>query len=305
MTDTLASARRYTALQFDSRAAILVSLFAVVIGGALAVRPALVATQGVESAVTGASTGEQAGIGVVWAIAEAIFAGLLLAGVLLWRRLPGWVRNIGRDLLTIAVWMTVGAWALANRQFHLALPVVLGLFAIAKAADEYDIWWLINNALAIGLAIYLAAFVGVILGPVVIAVGLVGLAVYDHVFANERDWMLNLAVWTIQRKLPMLVVVPNRWRQSWDDLAEEPEDMAEREDVFAIGMADLLLPAAFAVALAQTGRIGALSGAVVGTGIACFRLSWVSANGPKRGGAGLPSLTVGAVTGAVIGMGVA
>lgn len=303
MTDTLAAtARRYTALRFDHRAAVFVGLFALVIGGALTVRPMLVATGAAESAVGGSTTGQQAGIGVAWAVAEAVFAGLLLASLLLWRRLPAWIKAIARDALTIIVWMTVGAWALANRQFHLVLPVVLGLFVLAKAADEFDVWWFVNNVLAIGIAIYAAAGVGVILGPVIIGVGLVGLAVYDHAFANQRDWMFDLAAWTIRRKLPMLVVIPSRWREPWDELAEDAE-VEEREDIFGIGMADLLLPAAFAVALAHTGRVGPLYGAVAGTFVACFRLSWELDNGGS--GAGLPALTAGALAGAVIGLGVA
>lgn len=284
--------RHYCRLRGDWRAVTLVGLFMVVIGGALALRPALLAS-GTQSAVSGSSTASQAGAGVAWAVGEALFAGALLGVLLLVRRAPEWCQAIGRRAILIGFWVFVGFVAAPFVGAVGALALVLLAYISIQVLDHVGVYWVVNDLLALAAAVYFGAFVGIILGPVIIALGLVGLTAYDYYFADRKAWMFSLAAWTVRWKLPALFVAPTAWRFDWADIVDV-DDPAEDDIGFGIGMADLLLPAAFAVAVANTGGGLPLAGVIAGTLVACFRLSQKM---HERSGAGLPALTTGALGG--------
>lgn len=298
---------RYFEVEKDWRALALVSLFLVVIAGALTVRPWLL-SQGAESAVAGTSTTEQAAGGVVWALSEAVFAGVLLAVILLWRKLPEWVQDIVNDNLLIAVYMLVGASALAADAFGITAAAAMGALTVLKTADEFDVWWVVNDIAALGFAVVLGAFLGLVLGPWVLAVGLIGLSVYDYVFADRKSWMFTLGSAFIRWKLPVLFLVPTTVRFDWEKFGDALDGEVDEEDIpeigFGIGMADLAIPAALVVAIAGEATMSLSGGipvvaVVAGILVACFRVSWKMSN--EGGGAGLPPLTSGALGGWAIG----
>jgi presenilin-like A22 family membrane protease len=221
---------------------------------------------------------------------------LLLAA---WRYLPEWLQESLSRAGRYAVAVTIGAYGVATGSFWVVVGAGVGAILTAAIADELDCWWLFNNALALGLAIYFAAGTGIVLGPVIIGVGLVGLAVYDYVFADRAEWMFSLAESAMRRKLPLLVVVPPTVQYDWDAFIDREHG---DESGWGIGMADLLLPAAFAVSLVDAGGLLAV-GVTAGTLLACVRVSWKLEQG---GGAGLPPLVTGALGGwavaAVVGV---
>jgi presenilin-like A22 family membrane protease len=284
----------------------LVALFAVVIGGALLVRPMWI-SNGVEPAFSGATTGEQAAVGSAWAIAEAIFAAVLIAIILAYRWLPEWVQDIVNTVATVILWMILGAVALEAGQFWDYAFAGIGLIALLKTTEQFDVWWILNNMLALGIAIGMAAWIGVVLSPWILAIGLIGLSVYDYVFADRENWMFTLGGSFVRWRMPVLFVAPTTLRVDWDELADgmagELDDKAAPELGFGIGTADLMIPAAFVVSLVNAGPsiIEAITVFAVITGIlvACFRVSWKMVN--KGGGAGLPPLTSGAIGGWAIG----
>ncbi len=291
---SLVSAEGYRA---NRRTAGLVALFAVVIGGALLLRPEFVSS-GVEPAYTGTSSSEQAATGAVWVIAEVILAGGILVGLLCWRRLPEWLQESISPALRFAAVAFIGAYALSAGQLWLGIGTGFTFIFMSLVTDKFGVWWAINDLLAIGIAIFVAAAVGITLGPVILAVGLVGLTVYDYIFADRADWMFNLAAWTIRRRIPTLFIVPTTARLQWDDLEDALSGESDGDDPdeligWAIGMGDLLLPAAFAVSLVDAGGL-VVHGAVAGTFIACARVSWKMEQGA---GAGLPPLVSGALGG--------
>jgi len=296
-------ARRLLAVKADARALALIALFVAVIGASLAVRLTYFDASAVTSVATDASTGQQAAAGIAWAVIEAVFAAVLLAGIAVWKLAPDWVQGTFKDAMGIALWMFVGAYAFWREAFFVAVAGIVGVFVIAKLTDRVNLWWVVNDMLALALAVYLAVFVGVILSPIIIAAGLVGLTAYDYWFADRRTHMVELAGWTVRRKLPLLFVIPQTARLEWDALADRAEAADDLRPLlfFGIGMADLLLPAAFAVALAHSNALVPLAGAVAGVLVACFRVSWKMTNG---GGAGLPPLTAGALGGWAVGMAV-
>lgn len=299
--------RRFVQVKTDWRAVALALLFLVVISGALAIRPLLIAS-GTESAVEGASSSQQAAVGAGWAIAEATFAGLLVGVILVWRKLPEWVQEIVTDAMMIAGYMMFGVFAAEQSSFWSAAALIIGLVAVMNVADHFDVWWIANNLLALGLAIFVAG-VGIVLGPWVLAVGLIGLSLYDYWFADRESWMFTLGSGFLNWKVPVLFVIPKSIRLDWDELTEamsgeEVEDEDQAEIGFGIGTADLALPAAFVVALAGEISIGVSTGIPIvavtaGILVACARVSWKMAN--RGGGAGLPPLTSGAIGGWVIG----
>lgn len=293
-------------IQIDNRAVWLGILFLVVIDGAGAVALALTNMGAAEPAFQGASSSGQAAGGAAWAIGEALFAGVLLGCILLWRRFPEWLQNALMGAVKFGVPMLIGGYVVTKGLFWAGLIGVVGLVIVLKIAEAFDLWWVVNNLLALGLAMYVAASVGVVLGPLVIGVALVGLSVYDYLFADRRKWMFTLAAWTVRRKLPALFIVPSTWRLDWDELADSMEgDDEQAADVpveYGIGMADLALPAAFVVAVTHgSGSLYPWVGATAGILVACARVSFKLESG---GGAGLPPLTSGTIGGWAIAAGV-
>jgi len=279
-------------MNLDMTAVALVALFTVVIGAALALRPTSVAS-GASPALTESSARTQVAGGVIWAIAEAIFAAFLLGMLFLYRRLPEWLQDAVSTALSVAVLLTIGAYSVWTSQFGFILSALVGIILVGKALDEHDLWWVANDVLAIAIAAAVGVLAGTILPPVLIAAGLVGLTVYDYAFADRTEMMFVLA-----RRLPALFVVPASMRLDWetladaisDDVDEDPDELMR----FGIGMADLALPAAFAVSLAQTDAVVPLIGAMAGLTVACGRVSYKLSNG---GGAGLPPIVSGTLGG--------
>lgn len=290
-------------VQTDTKAAGLCLLFGVVITGALLVRPEAVAG-GTTSAVDGASTSQKATAGVAWALAEAAFAGILLGGVVLWRRFPEWLQEALWSGVKFGVPMAVGIAAASVSAGGFWLAVAVGMVIIGTAIDAFDCYWIINNILAVALAIYVGVAAGVVLGAVVIGVGLIGLTIYDYVFADRESWMFDLAGWTLRNRLPALFIVPSTWRLDWDDIATGFESDADTDPdeivSWGIGMADLALPAAFVVALAHGGSALPAYGAALGVFLASTRISKKLDDG---GGAGLPPITSGALGGWAVAAG--
>jgi len=281
----------------DLQAAGLIVLFGAVIGGSLLLRPTAIAS-GSTPAFQGSSTSTQVAGGIIWAIAEAIFAVVLLSLLVLWRRLPAWIQKALSRALAAGVLMVLGAYGVFTNQFLLLAGLVVGTIASVYALNAFDLWWIGNDVLALAVAVYIGVLAGVVLGPVVIAAGLIGLTAYDYLFADREDWMFQLAGWTVRRRFPMLFLVPSTMRLDWDDLCESfDEDSAVDTDAvlrFGVGTADLALPAAFAVALAQAGGGLPLLGALAGLAVACGRISHKLEQG---GGAGLPPIVSGTLGG--------
>jgi len=289
--------RQRLGFNVDLQAAGLVVLFGAVIGGALLLRPTAIAS-GSSPAFQGSSTSTQVAGGIIWAIAEAIFAVILLSLLVLWRRLPAWVQTSLSRALAAGVLMMLGAYGILSSQFLLLTGLVVGTVASVYALDSFDLWWIGNDVLALAVAVYIGVLAGVVLGPVVIAAGLIGLTAYDYLFADREDWMFQLAGWTVRRRFPMLFLVPSTTRLDWVVLSKSfDEDTAVETDAvlrFGVGTADLALPAAFAVALAQAGGGLPLFGALAGLVVACGRISHKLEQG---GGAGLPPIVSGTLGG--------
>jgi len=184
-----------------------------------------------------------------------------------------------------------------------------------KVVEEIGLWWVFNNILAFGLAIMGGAVLGIALNPIAIFVAFVLLTAYDHIFANQRNWMFSLAELIVKYRFPALFVIPAKLRFDWDDVFDtddESEEGAEDDDgeiesetvVWGIGTADLMIPAGFAGAVAveaqplSNASTVILVGVIAGILIACARLRYELEH--KGSGAGLPALAAGSLGGYII-----
>ncbi len=260
------------------------------------------------------SAGEQAAAGGGWAVLEAVAAGLVLALFLMYRWLPEFWQDLIKDTAAYGAFMALGGHFALQGRFNWALGVALSAYVGFEIVDEAGLWWVINNVIALAVAVLVGAFAGVKLGVPFVLLGLIGLSVYDHYFANKQGWMLLAAEALLRVRLPVLVLWPDRWRFDWDDFAQRIGDSGdeELEDTisFGIGMADLMLPAMFAAAVAAYSGAVTLAGwplpvwgVLAGLIVAAARLRFeMSTHGS---GAGLPAITAGAIGGWAVGLAMA
>lgn len=315
MSAALSDLRTRTNIVTDGWGLLLAGLFLTVLVGSVALAQSF-ASAGVEPAMSGSSSSQQAAAGAGWAIAEVVVAVIGIVVFLLWKRLPAWGKEIVKKGVVIVGSMMIGAslpvsgygagafWAIAGG--------LVGYYALVRITDEFDVFWHLNNLHCVFIAILLGGTAGAVLPFKFLLVGIILLTVYDHVFANQNDWMFTLGEGMMRAKLPVLFLAIPRLRLSWDDLCadiggkedvfdDEIESMVERGDGFGIGMADLMLPAALAASL--TVSSGGVSmpvvGMVGGLILAAFRLRYLMVNADEAG-AGMPSITAGTVGGYLV-----
>lgn len=285
-------------LAIDRHALYLAGLLVAVQAGALGLAlPAVRA--GYDPALplnAGESAGGQAAAGIAWAGLEAVFAAVLLGLLALWSRIPEWIRE---TVTVLAVMLIPFGMGVALRP---STALYLGAFATAftviyKTTDNFNLYWLLNNLLAVLLATVLAVVVGVTFGVAGLAVALLGLTAYDHFFADKKDWMFSLAMPMVRNRIPVLVIIPSGWWFDWDYFNTDRDDADL--DVTGIGTADLALPAGFGVAAATDTVLGGgaivMAALLVGLVVAALRLRHKMLT--TGSGAGLPALTA-AVLGA-------
>lgn len=307
--------RDFTSVTVDRHGILLAALFVAVISASVAIVPTVQSSGSVDPVLAGQSTTTAAAGGAAWAVAEAALALSLLGLIAVWRRLPEWLREALSDGIGWMAFMFVGAsvytiWG-PEAFWNVAMGSVIFRVGI-KALHHYDLFWLFMNAFAITVAIAIGAYGGVALPLPFLVVGLLGLSIYDHYFANERPWMFQLGASMVRKRLPVLIVVPSSWKLDWDELADAMESDADEDAKGAlswgIGMADIALPAMVAAGLVARSSPVAFAGlplevwgVVAGVVLACFRLRYVMEH--RGGGAGLPALATGTLGGWAIAAG--
>lgn len=249
------------------------------------------------------ATGEAAA-GAAWAGLEVVFAIVMLALIFVYQRLPEWAQSLAKYNAVIAILMYFGGSYQADGVLVEMMAIWMGLFSLYYVTDHAEIWWAINNAITVLLAIVGGVIVGSVFGVVGLALAMVGLTVYDHLFANKQSWMFTLGKGIMKLRLPVLFLRPNQLRCAWDDVVasmdKEADDDDEDQVGWGVGMADMLIPAGFvaAVVISPWGVVDSLHlvaiGAVmIGVVLACFRLSFEMET--RGSGAGLPALSAGAL----------
>lgn len=292
--------------EFDQKGLELAALFTVVVVATVALA---LEFQSLNSTVKppetfGEGASGEATAGATWAIAEVLFAGVLLLAVYTTRRLPEWLQTTARRSAAFVLLLYLGASAGSTTAWLGITGVVVGTYIFYRIMDRYGVWWMPNNLLSVFGAIVGGVGLGMLFGAVGLAIASVVLLSYDHYFANKKDWMFDLAAPIIKYRLPALFVRPSTWRFDWSGLFSEADDAADDDEhgpvTWGVGTADMALPAGFVAAVAiETNGIVSTFGNVVlvlfiaAVAIACFRLSWRMTH--KGSGAGLPPLAAAVV----------
>jgi len=266
---------------------------------------------------------DSAGAGAGWALLEVIFAVTLFGIIALYDRAPEWVQELIRWNLMLAVALYLGyKGAQTGRTLTYTIAYFAAILTGWKLIEEAGLWWLANNVLVIAIAILAGAGLGLLFEPIAIAVALCILLVYDHVFADRGTQMFQLLSVMLKARIPMLFVWPTTLRFDWTSafgLANDPNTAADESDdagdlddepdeiAWGIGMADLLIPAGFAGAVAVHAplpltdtRLLIVAGVVVGLLVACFRLRYKMEHAGS--GAGLPAIAAGVLGGWLVAL---
>lgn len=249
----------------------------------------------------------EATAGAAWAIAEVFVAIGILVAAFVYRKLPEWAQELVVTNLGILVLMWFGANAQSAGYFGVYAGSIVALYTAYKVTDEFGVYWALNNVFCVLFAIAGGLMLGMLFGVPGMILAIVGLTIYDHVFANQKKWMFTLGETILKARLPAIFIRPAAWRMQWDELLEsfgmtdEDEESDDEDDgSWGLGTADLMIPAGFvaAVATAPAGVVAtfgpvALAAVAVGVLVACFRLRWEMET--RGSGAGLPALSAGAL----------
>lgn len=311
--------RRATAVTIDREAIILAAIFMVVMIPAVAVTVAI--PMDVQPNAFGL---EGVALGGAWALGEVVVAALLVGLIFIFNRLPEWIQNWAKLSGAVGALLWGGGFL---QRLGLLWQMIGGLFVITfifDALDEYNLWWIMNNLLALTIAILFAPAGAWLFGVKALLVALVGLSIYDWYFADRNEWMFSLASVLMKSYAPVLFIIPTGLRVDWklltdpdeDDFPEGVEsasDMDEEQRLkfkrrvgfsMGIGTADLLLPAMFASAVAASPSVlsihgvpAGVLGVAVGVIVAALRIRWKIIE--HKRGAGLPPLATGAILGYV------
>lgn len=294
--------RQWTQTRIDRQAFEMMAVFVAVLAGtiaiALAIRPEQAAAIGPPEQLGDGAQGE-ATASAIWVAAEVALAVAALGSYLGYLKLSEWVKTTVRRAAVVGLIYYL-FWSSSAPAITLA--IVLGAYVTYRVADHYGVYWAINDLLCVALAVAMGVVLALFLGVVGVGIGLVGMLVYDHHFANRETHMFHLAAAMLRLRLPVLFVRPNEWRFQWQAIVDMTDDVAEEgeeSDVgWGLGTADLGLPAAFVAAVilepATSAFVGGLAVAglcAAGILVACFRLRFELVE--RGSGAGLPALSVG------------
>lgn len=265
------------------------------------------------SPITDRPVSQQATAGGVLAVAEVTIAVVMLMLVYLYRWLPEGVRTVIKKVLKSGVLLGVGG-AVANglggltAGFFAFIGTVLALYIAYRIIDYLGLWWMVNNVLAVGIAIVGGAALGYTVGVWFLAVFMVAMTAYDHYFANEKKYMFDVAMPALRARLPIIVLYQAEWRFQWDQFVESVSDINDGNEYddgegVGLGTADCLLPAAFVAALVahSTGSMVAwMPLAAVGVVLAMVVCGFYLRDSMDRkgSGAGLPPITTATFVGA-------
>lgn len=288
----------------DRRAFELAALLLIVAGATVAItapNPQVVDNSPSDvPGVSGDGATAEATAGAGWALAEVVFAGGLLGLIVLLRHVPEWLKTTGRRLACFVAIYVYAIYGVVIGATTDLLAIGAAAYLAYRVADHVGVYWVLNNLLCLAIAVVGGIAVGSMFGVPGMIIALVLLSLYDHVFANQREWMFDLASKFVKARFPVVFLRPRTWRYRWRWLIDDELDL-EREDdrlAWGIGTADLALAGGFLAALTTSGSfLGLEHGTVVlaavigGLAVAAFRISHELDT--RGSGAGMPPITAG------------
>lgn len=242
------------------------------------------------------------------------FAGILIVEVLvlvgayrLYRRLSERVRRALKWLVIggAVVWLVSDL--LAAGRTTLAAGVV-GFLALMAVLLRVDLYWLLFNAVGLGLGIAVTTLLGHELGPSVVVPLLVVMLLYDLVAVDFSDLMGDIIKFSTGSGIPNYIVVPSRVRVDFGRVQEflaDVDDEEKPDDIATvIGLGDFVFPGLLTVSasvavdgvLVPATALGSLLGACLAVGVMRAALQRRDGTLPA-----LPWLNTGAILGFGVG----
>lgn len=303
--------RLHSSFKIDQTAIEMALLFAVVL--AIASFVSFPLTESAETVTPPDSFGEGATgettAAMTWAIAEVIFAVVVLGIAYLVRRAPDWMATLIKRNVVIVTLLFFGASVYGTTDpvsmFAATWLVVGGGYSLYYLADTAGVWWVLNNGLSVVMAVVAGVALGMLFGPVGLGAAALILTVYDHYFANEKKYMFELGALIVKYRLPVLFIRPDVFRFQWSEVVDDFNMATEDSDIemdaeqsWGIGTADMMIPAGIVSgvisssgAVITTFGLVAVGILIAGVVVACFRLRREMQT--QGSGAGLPALSTG------------
>jgi len=175
--------------------------------------------------------------------------------------------------------------------------------------------WYIIDIFGVLICAGIATILGISLAPFVVIIFLVILAVYDAMAVYQTKHMIELADVAVEKKLPLMFVVPREFPYSFLEAEglKEQIDSGKKRDAMFMGLGDVVMPTLLAVSAVTfldsesvgTATVAGIAGpfvvafgVIAGTMAGFFLLMWLVSKGKPQ--AGLPLLNSGAILGYLI-----
>ncbi|HID71567.1 MAG TPA: hypothetical protein EYP29_02335 [Thermoplasmata archaeon] len=239
---------------------------------------------------------------------------LVITAVLLYLAKKGKKKLVHYFVLAV---FALAIWNTLSPLFAYVLPPssagLLGLISgigLAFLFYKYPEWYVIDSV-GVLICAGIATILGISLAPFVIIIFLVLLAVYDALAVYKTRHMLDLADVAVEKKLPLMFVVPREFPYSFlkEKGLKEKLDSGEKRDAMFMGLGDVVMPSLLAVS--SVTFLGSKEGGtafmgiappfvvafsvVLGSFLGFVALMWFVMKGKPQ--AGLPFLNSGAILG--------
>jgi len=155
--------------------------------------------------------------------------------------------------------------------------------------------WLIADICGFVLAVGITAMLGVSLTPLLMAVLLAALSLYDFISVYMTKHMVSMAEGVIDLSLPVLLIFPDKPRE----FRVEERSGSGEPSAFFLGLGDIVLPSGYVVSLSVFSDPRIAFFAAVGTIVGVMVL--LVATLKTKANAGLPFLCSFAIVFSLIG----
>lgn len=225
------------------------------------------------------------------------------------------IHYIVLGVFALAIWNTL--WPLFSYVMSPGPANFLGLVVgcgITYLFYKYPEWYVID-VFGVLVCAGIATILGISLAPFVVIIFLIILAVYDAMAVYQTKHMIELADVAVEKKLPLMFVVPREFPYSFLEAEglKEQIDSGKKRDAMFMGLGDVVMPTLLAVSAVTfldsdnvgTATVAGIGGpfvvafsVIAGTMVGFFLLMWLVMKGKPQ--AGLPLLNSGAILGYLI-----
>lgn len=196
------------------------------------------------SKVNGAGGGNAGAIdGILFAAAVATMALTMIGFLLVINRMPEWFRELLVWSTVTGLLVAIGGVAAEQNVLAYAVFGFSGGLIVVRLIQKLGIWWIMNNILYVAVGILFASLAATAIRPSFVITFIIGIMIYDHVFADRKDWMFQMASAQVRCYIPVLFLWPGKKRFQWSELKIGGD--GTNIGGWGLGLGDALVPAVF------------------------------------------------------------